>query len=250
MDNIRVVLVGIRNSGNIGSAARAMKNMGVRDLALVNPDHYHTAEVYNLAWGAEELVREARVYPALRDAIADCGMVVGTTRRRGRHRRPVVDLRQALPRIAAAAERNRVALLFGREDKGLSNEELALCQMMLAIPTSSLMPSLNVAQAVMVLCYELFSFTGGEPALSLPRFASHEELCALYERLESALRMIGYGEKGHRKILNNVIRTLTRIFGRSGLAPDEFNALHGICQQIERYVEWVGSGKQKVPTKE
>lgn len=237
LDNITIVLVGIRNPGNIGSAARAMKNMGVSCLTLVNPAPYDSPEVYNLAWGAEEIVRGARVCATLEEAVSECGFVAGTTRRKGRTRRPVLDVGMAVPRIAAATIDNRVAVLFGREDKGLSNEELSLCQLAFSIPASRKMPSLNVAQAVMIVCYELYRYSVPGRPDSPPPLVPQAELLQMYARLERALAAIGYGREGDRKVLQSVMRTLRRIFSRSGLADDELRALHGICQQIERYVE-------------
>ena len=239
LDNVTVVLVGIRNSGNIGSAARAMKNMGVTQLALVNPAPYDTPEVYNLGWGAEDVIRGARVCESIEEAVVKCGFVVGATRRKGRHRRPVVDLRQALPDIVRATRKNSVAILFGREDKGLSNEELSLCQFAVSIPTSRLMSSLNVAQAVMILCYELFLFD--REAGDARKFVPQTDLWDLYARLDRVLGSIGYGSKGDRKVRRSVMMTLKRIFGRSGLAIHEVDALHGLCQQVERDIERRGT---------
>lgn len=237
MENISVVLVGTRHGGNIGSAARAMKNCGVRTLVLVDPPPLDAPEVCKLAWGALDVVQGARVCLTLGEAVAGCGLVVGTTRRRGRGRRPVTDLREAIPRIAAATRRNRVAILFGREDKGLSNGELAFCQCAVKIPASRLMPSLNVAQAVMVVLHGLFEFAapgGTEPP---PPLVPQERLITLYARIEAALASLGYSNAdGDRRVLEGVMKTLKRIFGRSGIADDEWRALHGICQQVERYV--------------
>jgi len=238
MGNISIVLAGIRNSGNIGSSARAMKNMGVNNLILVNPVPYDGPEVYNLAWGAEEIVKNARVCRTLNEALRDFGLVVGTTRRKGRYRRPIIDLRKAVPRIASVTKSNRVAILFGREDKGLSNEELALCQVAISIPTSPRgAPSLNVAQAVMVVCHEFFQYAVSDHRETPASLATQSELWKLYARLETALESIGYGDKGNRRVLTSVMRTLKRILGRSGLADDELRAMHGICQQIERFVK-------------
>jgi TrmH family RNA methyltransferase len=236
LDNVSIVLVGIRNPGNIGSAARAMKNMGVNRLVLVNPVPYDTPEAYNLAWGAEELVRDARVCKTLDEAIGDCGLVVGTTRRKGRRRRPIMPLRAVISKVGAATMSNRVAVLFGREDKGLSNEELARCQLALSIPTSRKAPSLNVAQAVMVVCYELFGYALGPQDEPAPALVPQVELLKLYSRMEKALALIGYGDRGSRKVLTSVMRTLRRILGRNGLADDELRALHGICHQVEMFV--------------
>ncbi len=237
LNNIRIVLVGIRNTGNIGSAARAMKNMGMTELVLVNPKPYDTPEVYRLGWGAEDIIRNARVCKTITEAVSDCGLVVGTTRRKGRLRRPINDLPQGIPKIALATRRSRVAILFGREDKGLSNEELALCQLALKITSSKRSPSLNVAQSVMLVCYEIFKFAISDQVEQPQKFVAQSELWKLYSRLEQAMATIGYGNKGDRKVLNSVMRTLRRIFGRSGLAKDELRALHGICQQIEKYAK-------------
>ncbi len=236
LDNVSIVLVGIRNPGNIGSAARAMKNMGVTRLVLVNPAPYDIPEVYNLAWGAEEVVRNARVCKTLDEALGDCGLVVGATRRKGRRRRPIAPLRTVISKIGAATMSNQVAILFGREDKGLSNEELAHCQLALSIPTSRKMPSLNVAQAVMVVCYELFGYAIDSQEAPAPALVPQAELWKLYSRLEKALAAIGYGDRGSRKVLASVMRTLRRILGRSGIADDELRALHGICHQVELFV--------------
>ena len=236
LDNVSIVLVGIRNPGNIGSAARAMKNMGVTRLVLVNPAPYDIPEVYNLAWGAEEVVRNARVCKTLDEALGDCGLVVGATRRKGRRRRPIAPLRTVISKIGAATMSNQVAILFGREDKGLSNDELAHCQLALSIPTSRKMPSLNVAQAVMVVCYELFGYAIDSQEAPAPALVPQAELWKLYSRLEKALAAIGYGDRGSRKVLASVMRTLRRILGRSGIADDELRALHGICHQVELFV--------------
>jgi TrmH family RNA methyltransferase len=234
MDNVRVVLVGIRNAGNIGSSARAMKNMGVKDLFLVNPPPYDTPEVRNLGWGADDLIDTARTADSINDAVTDCGLVIGTTRRIGRFRRPVYPLRSMLGRIAEATTNNRVALLFGRENKGLSNEELDLCQFSVSIATAGIMPSLNVSQAVLTVCYELFMFDRRSRESVAKPMVSHGELVKLYARLDKALQLLGYGDKGDRKVLRSTMRTLQRIFARSGLTTHELNALHGLCQQIER----------------
>ena len=242
MRNVSVVLVGIRNAGNIGSAARAMKNCGVDDLVLVDPPPLDVPEVRKLAWASFDIVQRARSHATIGEALGEYGFVVGATRRKGRGRRPVTDLRRALPRIAAATRRNRVAILFGREDKGLSNEELAFCQCAVSIRAARAMASLNVAQAVMVVLHELFSYGASEQAEQPPELVSQERLLHLYARIEATLAALGYGTEGDRQVLESVMRTLRRIFGRSGIADDEWRALHGICQQVEKHL---GSEKER-----
>lgn len=237
MDSVSVVLVGTRNSGNIGSAARAMKNCGVGRMVLVDPPPLDTPDVRKLAWASLDIVQNARVFTTLGEALGEYGLVVGTTRRKGRVRRPVTDLREALPRIAAATKRNRVAILFGREDKGLSNDELAFCQCAVSIRAARAMPSLNVAQAVMVVLHELLEYASSDHVEQPAELVPQCRLLPLYARLEAALAGIGYKDEGDRAVLTSVMKTLKRIFGRSGIADDEWRALHGICQQIEQYIE-------------
>lgn len=237
MGNISVVLVGTRNSGNVGSVARAMKNCGVGRMVLVDPPPLDTPDLRKLAWGSLDIVEGARVCATLDEALGEYGLVVGATRRRGRVRRPVTDLREAIPRIAAATKRNRVAILFGREDKGLSNEELAYCQCAVSIRAAREMPSLNVAQAVMVVLHELFEYASSDHVEQPAELVTQDRLLPLYARLEAALAGIGYANEGDRAVLGSVMKTLRRIFGRSGIADDEWRALHGICQQIEQYIE-------------
>src|SRR5271166_2369893 len=154
-DRFAFVLYRPQSAGNIGAAARALKNMGFEDLRLVAPGTLKSREAAAMAVHADDVLAHATIYPELADAIADCSIAVGTTSRRGGYRSRAVPLRAAAVELDALAGANKIALVFGREDRGLTNRELKLCHRLVTIPTAPEYPSLNLAQAVMVVAYEL-----------------------------------------------------------------------------------------------
>ncbi len=160
--NVRIVLVGVRHPGNIGSSARAMKTMGLADLALVAPERFPAPEADTMAASAADVLAGARIFATVSEAVADCGLVIGTTSRPRQHRWHVLEPREAAPEIVAAARAAPVALLFGAERTGLSNEDIEQCQRLLTIPSDDAYPSLNLAMAVQLVAYELLS--GRTPA--------------------------------------------------------------------------------------
>lgn len=153
--SIRIVLVETSHPGNIGAAARAMKNMGLADLRLVQPREFPHADAYARASGAEDVLNAAQVHDSLDAAVADCGLVAGTTARQRHLSLPVVEPREGARQLLAAAHDNRAALVFGAERTGLTNVELGRCNVLVTIPTSDAYSSLNVAMAVQLLAYEL-----------------------------------------------------------------------------------------------
>jgi tRNA (cytidine32/uridine32-2'-O)-methyltransferase len=155
LSRIRIVLVATSHPGNIGAAARAMKNMGLSSLYLVNPKDYPSGVALGRAASALDVLDNAKVVENLESAIADCGLVIGTSARSRSIPWPVVDPDECAEKLVTASNENEVALVFGREDRGLSNEELQLCQYHVQIPTNEEYSSLNVAAAVMVLSYEI-----------------------------------------------------------------------------------------------
>src|SRR5438552_10962304 len=155
LSRIRVVLSRTSHPGNIGAAARAMKTMGFDDLALVAPRHFPDPDATAMAAGAADVLSGARVFETLEGALADCSLAVGFSARQRELSHAPETLRDAAPSVLAAAADGRVALVFGNETSGLSNEELARCQRFLVIPSNPAYGSLNLAAAVQVACYEL-----------------------------------------------------------------------------------------------
>jgi tRNA/rRNA methyltransferase len=230
LDRIRVVLVAPRDGANVGAAARAMKNMGLARLVVVAPGALDMQRAATMAVHARDLLDGLELVEDLGRAVAGCGLVVGTVGRATAVDGDAAAPRALAPEIVAATAANDVALVFGPEDRGLSNAELDRCQRWLTIPTSAAYGSLNLAQAVLLCAYELHAAaTAGTPAAARPRAAS-ARLELLYERLEAALLAIGFL---HPDTAAPMMRKLRRTLGRAALDEDEVQVLLGMARQME-----------------
>lgn len=238
LSNITVVLVEPRTPGNIGSTARAMKNMGLSCLTLVNPVPHEVPETFNLAHGSEEIIHGCQIKASLGEAIADATLVVGTTHRRRRRSIPVFPPAEAMRRIVETAPHQRCAILFGREDQGLYNHELDLCQVLARIPTACRYPSLNLAQAVMLFAYEVYQASVGPPGAPALDLASSADVERLYSRIDRAMTSIGFVS---RNTPDTFMRSVRRVFGRTQLERRDVATLHKVCTKIEWYVSVHGS---------
>jgi TrmH family RNA methyltransferase len=230
-DNISFILVDTMEPGNIGASARALKNCGFKRLELVRPGRFPSDEAGWFAHGADDILSAAGVFPELAPALKDKSLIIGTTRRSGKKRGLTYPVREAVGKIRRFAENNRVALLFGREDRGLTNDETAECSFMIRIPSSAGHPSFNLAQAVLIIAYEI-SFASYCVRL-LPETVSNEELCNLSERLRHLMKTAGYAPKGIRDDENGIMADLKRLISRAGITPREARMLHGIISQVE-----------------
>lgn len=236
LDQVVIVLVQPNISENIGAAARAMCNMGLARLRLVAPPRCDLTRVVKMATGpAIEVVEAMEHFDSLPDAVGDCNWVVGTTARVGDRRRTIHHPARMAEMLAAVTAENRAAILFGPEDRGLTNEDLRLCHSLVTIPTAGF-ASLNLAQAVMVICWELFRCRLPVPAEHLPRLANRFELEAMYAQLTDVLTRIGFiNPDNPDHFMNNL-----RHFGtRMRLRAKEVQIIRGICRQIDWY------GKQR-----
>ena len=236
LDDVRIVLVETTHPGNIGAAARAMKAMGLSDLRLVKPARFPAAEATARAAGADDVLSRARVHETLGDALGGSALVVGTTARE-RH----IEWPSLLPRDAAAelvATAQPVALVFGRERSGLTNEELSLCQRAVHIPTDENFRSLNLAQAVQVCAYELrLAAVGSTPPteqrLGDP-FATATELEQLNAHCLRVMAASGYLDPERPKLLE---RRLRRFLSRAELRHSESQIVRGFLNAIEARLE-------------
>lgn len=237
---IATVLVEPREPGNIGAAARALANMGLSRLILVNPADHLTSPAYRMALGGKEVLEGAEVCSSLSEALEGCAFVVGTTRRQRNARTEMLDARSAAREITEAARKNSVAVLFGREDRGLTNDEIEQCQRVATIPAARGNPSINLSQAVMVMAYEIFLAGDDEADAArspVPRvLATREKLEGLYAHMEEVLLMIDYLH-GHNP--RHMMRVFREIFGRAGLSEREVQALRGIFHQVK----WHAGGR-------
>ncbi len=232
LDNVTIVLQRPRFPENIGSAARAMTNMGIGKLVVVSPEDCDLTRICRLATHAAlEVVEKMEVCSDLKSALEPFQYVVGTTARLGGQRKLTTgpdNLARELVSISAA---NRVAIVFGPEDRGLTNAELRLCHRLVTIPTADF-ASLNLAQAVMVVCYELFRTRNDEPPALTPRLATRFELDGMYDQVKDILIKINYIQPQNPDYWMNKLR---HFFSRLQLRAGEVSIIRGICRQIDWY---------------
>lgn len=232
--SIRIVLVGTTHPGNIGAAARAMKNMGISDLALVNPKYFPHDDATARASGASDILVNAVVVSSLAEALTDCIYVAGASARSRSIDWPSAGPRECAQRMRLESRNGAVAAVFGPENNGLNNDDLDLCHTLLTIPTAPDFSSLNLAMAVQVLTYEWLvaghdsEMTDGECREPL---ATGEEMENFYSHLERVLTDIEFLNPGSPRPL---MRRLRRMFMRSGPDKNEVNILRGILSAIDR----------------
>jgi tRNA/rRNA methyltransferase len=236
---IRIVLVRTRHPGNIGAAARAMLTMGLTRLVLVAPHRFPDAEAVALATGATGILDAASVVTSLDEALRDCGLVIGLSARPREYAGRVLALRDAAEEAVARTVTGDVALVFGTEMSGLSNDELARCGIAATIPTSEEYTSLNVAAAVQVAAYELRVAAGAGRVWSAPRFAvaTHDEVEALHAHARRTLTAMRFLNPDNPRRL---MARLRRLFGRAALEREEVNILRGILARIDEFVGKAG----------
>ena len=232
LDNISIVLLQSRYSENIGAAARAMRNMGIRQLVIVDPQNFDLSKALKLATHfASDIIEKSKFYPDLKEALSSFNYVVGTTARLGGQRQVVHTPLTLARKLIPISVKNRIAILFGPEDKGLSNEDIRYCQALVNIPTTEF-SSLNLAQSVMILCYEIFIAGGEANEEFTPRMASRHELDGMYDQLKDILVRISYINSENPDYWLNHFR---RFFTRLQLRAKEVNIIRGLCRQVDWY---------------
>lgn len=234
MENVRIVMVETSHPGNIGAAARAMKNMCLSELVLVRPRVHPSAEATARAAGADDILFRAGLADSLAEAVADCRVVIGASARRRSVQWQLLVPREAAALTVVEAVRSPVAIVFGRESSGLSNEELDRCTHLVHIPTNPEHSSLNVAMAVQVLSYELM-LAGAQDAEAFAAqtqgdLASNAEMEGFFAHLEQALDEFGFTDDRRAEKL---MRRLRRLFHRAAPDSDEVNILRGILSAAQ-----------------
>jgi tRNA/rRNA methyltransferase len=232
LDNILVVLHRPRYPENIGSAARAMWNMGLRHLVVVSPENFNLVQVLKLATHeAAHIVKQAQHCHHLQEALSGCHYVVGTTARLGKQRQVIQKPEHLANHLIPISQRNRIAVLFGPEDSGLANEDIRNCHALLNIPTAGF-SSINLAQAVMIVSYALYTAGLENTAAHVPRLASRHELDGMYEQLKDILVRISYVNPENPDYFMNNLR---RFFTRMQLRAKEVTIIRGLCRQVDWY---------------
>jgi len=244
--NVRIVLIETTHPGNIGASARAMKNMGFASLYLVSPRQFPHEKAIWRAASADDLVKQAVVCSSVEEAIKDCRLVIGTSARERRIPVPLLNPRTCGERVVAEARvGHEIAVLFGRESRGMKNEELQLCHYHVNIPTSEAYSSLNLAMAVQIICYEILcaGLIGDTPLQTTTQvedkdthgwdmpLATAEEVGYFFEHMEQTLEAIGFHDPANPRQLMTRLR---RLFNR--IRPDqmEISILRGILSAVDQ----------------
>ncbi|USD41710.1 tRNA (cytosine(32)/uridine(32)-2'-O)-methyltransferase TrmJ [Vibrio sp. SCSIO 43135] len=236
LDKVKVVLVGTSHSGNIGSAARAMKVMGLSNLVLVDPQCEVDGQALALAAGASDIAENAVVVSTLDEAVSDCGLVVGSSARSRTLEWPMLEPRECGEMFASEGLKHPVAIVFGRERTGLTNEELQKCHYHVCIPANPEYSSLNLAMAVQTLSYEIrVAHLNREQAQysaeQVAEYPRHKELEMFYDHLEKVMvdtQFISKEQPGQ------VLNKLRRLFSRARPEAQEINILRGVLTAIEK----------------
>ncbi len=230
--NIAIILIGTKHPGNIGSVARAMNNFGLSELRLVSPQCAVNEESYRLAKSGKSVVAHARTFRTLRSAARGSHLLVATSAKTGGHRSQARPPRLAAAQVIDSARKQRISIVFGPEDTGLVDDDLKLCHMLVRIPTVPRARSLNLAQAVTILCYEIFLASLKREPVRVPRLAALDQVEAMYEQLEGALLRIGFL---HPQNAPHMMFAMRRLLGRAGLESPDVGILRGIARQIAWY---------------
>ncbi len=240
LQRIRIVLVNTTHPGNIGGAARAMKNMGLSQLYLVEPREYPADKAVWRAAGAQDVLENAIVVETLDEAVAECGLVVGTSARERRIPWPLLTPRECGERAMVEAQHHDVAIVFGREDRGLTNEELQKCNYHVHIPANPEYSALNLATAVQVLCYEMRMAWLTAKEGQLPHFddwdqppADHKALELYFDHLQQTLETLSFIEPGNPR---QTMTRLRRLYSRIRLDEMELSILRGVLTSTQNYI--------------
>jgi TrmH family RNA methyltransferase len=230
-EEIAIILVSPENPDNIGAVARAVNNMGFVDLRLVAPPRGWRTKAKKMAVSAVDILKKGEEYASLQDATQDLGLVIGTTRRLGVQRGVFLSFDKTVSKIRGSSHQQKIGIVFGRESKGLANEESALCDHLVTIPTGPSYPSLNLAQAVMVTLFALSRPRGAKERTSHERALNKKEIEVTIAHFKEALKVLGY-KKGGADLLPRILRTLRGLIKRSGLLEPEAQMIKGLSRKI------------------
>ena len=249
-ENVHFILVEPFSPGNVGAAARAIKTMGFSKLWLINPCDHLSEDARKLAHASEDILENARVFSSLPEALADMHFVVATTNRVREYRMPTFTPEEVGSRIAQIAPEHNIALVFGREQSGLTNDELRICQATSSIPAAINHPSLNLAQAVMIYAYACYNARPGNAPVYEWELANHVQTESVYTHLEATMRQLDFVPHDS---WDRFIMRFKRLFGRANPELRDVQLIHKIFQAMDLYVKYGGKTGEKqseVPEKE
>lgn len=239
LENITIVLKGPKYPGNVGSVARCARNMGIDRLAVVGAGTLAAEEMKLMSTHvAAGLVERIRYHDRLEHVLGEFEFIVGTTSRLGSVRSPVISPRQMAETLCDVSRQNRCALLFGPEDRGLSNDDLRHCHALVTIPTAEAFKSINLSHAVMILCYELLTVSRESADPFTPRLATAAESEGMFAQIQSLLSRIGFLNPQNPAYWMVHIR---RFFARTKLQAKDVKIIRGFCRQMEWYLDGAGN---------
>ncbi|GDY25633.1 MULTISPECIES: tRNA (cytosine(32)/uridine(32)-2'-O)-methyltransferase TrmJ [unclassified Agarivorans] len=237
LENVRVVLVGTSHSGNIGSAARAMKTMGITDLCLVAPEAEIDGKSVALSAGASDVLGGTTIVNELSEAVADCQLVIGASARSRTLDWPMLDGREAGVKLASEAQEAKVAIVFGRENSGLNNTELQQCHFHVCVPANPEYSSLNLAMAVQLLSYEVrmafLDLQNIHPESPVEDYPHADDLERFYQHFEQSIADSGFIIKPHP---GKVMEKVRRMFNRIRMEKQELNVMRGILTAYDKHI--------------
>lgn len=240
-DKISIILVEPMGAMNVGSVCRAMMNFGLRDLRLVDPAcDWRSLDARRMAMRADVLLSQAKIFPRLEEALADINVAWGTTCRRGKYREELLSPEAAANQIVGLSRGSRTALVFGREDRGLTTDELELCQRFVTIPTVEVYASMNLAQAVTLCVYEIrMAWLADQPGVPLEEeLAPGDQLEQMYAHMRRTLLDIDYLDPQNP---DHILRAFRRLFGRTQLTLREVSIVRGVMSRID----WIEEQRRK-----
>jgi tRNA/rRNA methyltransferase len=234
-ENITIVLHNPKYPGNIGSVARCAKNTGIEKLFIVGHSNPDIGEIKKMATHfATDVIENVRYFNRLEEALSGFRYIIGTTSRLGTARGPVVHPREMAEQITDISQNNQVAILFGPEDAGLANDDLKYCHLLVTIPTSDELKSINLSHAVMILCYEIFTACTPTRERFTSKLATSFELEGMYDHLKKMLIKIDFINLENPDYWMTNIR---RFLSRTKLFSKEVQIIRGICRHVERIIE-------------
>jgi len=231
LDNISIILVDTKTPANIGAVARCMMNTGLSRLILVDPPIDRNNEAQRLAAGAGALLAAAQTYDSLDKAVADHHLVIGTTRHKGKQRKNLRSPRVQAEHVVPLLAHNKAAIVFGNEVNGLTNNDLARCHELIAIPSADAFPSLNLSHAVMIVAYELFLAAGATPSISQTALAAGADAEQFYSHLQKTLQDVEFIDPSRPE---RMMRSLRQLFGKARLNERDIKILQGILSAVDR----------------
>jgi TrmH family RNA methyltransferase len=232
--HISFILVNPQTPGNIGSAARAIKTMGFHQLLLVNPGEFKTEEAFCMAHASEKILENAEVYNSLDEAISDKNFVVATTQRGRSSNLPYMTPKEMAEKLVPMSLENKIAIVFGNEKSGLSNDELRRCHAVSKIPAQTTHPSLNLAQAVMIYCYELYNTAFQDIKKYSWKLAKHEDLESLYKYMQISLKRVGFVPIDSWE---NFTLRFSRLMGRANAEVRDIRVWYKILKSFDNYID-------------